>query len=104
MILIAMEVLGFLINALHSYGLKGCTVLMQIRVPPRCIPECAASMLASPDDALESQGHILARPPEGERSTLLSDPRYHTPGIQNGVQEQEKRKFAFPLTSDFRFS
>ena len=61
-------------------------------------------MLASQDDALESQVHIQARPPAGERSTLLSDPRYHTHGIQNGVQAQETQMFSFPLTSDFRFS
>ena len=61
-------------------------------------------MLASLDDEQESPEHIPAQPPAGERSTLLSDPRYHTPGIQNGAQAQERRMFSFPLTSDFRFS
>ena len=61
-------------------------------------------MFASQDDAQESQEHIPAQPPAVERSILLSDPRYHTPGIQNGVQAQERRMFSFPLTSDFRFS
>ena len=61
-------------------------------------------MLASPDDVQESPEHIPARPPAGERSTLLSDPRYHTPCIQNGVQAQKRRMFSFPLTSAFRCS
>ena len=61
-------------------------------------------MLASPDDVLENLEHIPARPPAVERSTLLSDPRHHSPGIQNGVQAQERRMFSLPLTSDFRFS
>ena len=61
-------------------------------------------MLASPDDVLESPEHIPARPPAGEKSTLPLDPRYHSPGIQNGGQAQERRMFSLPLTSDFRFS
>ena len=61
-------------------------------------------MLASLDDEQESPEHIPARPPADERSTLLSDPKYHIPGIQNGVQAQEMLEFSFPLTNDFRFS
>ena len=95
---------GISIIAVFPYVQNGLTVLIQIPIPPHCIPECAPSMLASPDDVLESPEHIPAQPPTGERSTLRSDPRYHSPRIQNGVQAQERRMFSFPLTSDFCFS
>ena len=61
-------------------------------------------MLASLDDEQESPEHIPAQPPAGEISTLQLDPKYHIPGIQNGVQVQDMLEFSFPLTSDFRFS
>ena len=81
---------GISIIVVHSLVQNGWTVLIQIPVPPRCIPECAPSMFAIPDDALESPEHIPTQLPAGERSTLLSAPRYHTPGIQSGAQAQER--------------
>ena len=92
------------IIAVHSYVQNGSTVLIQISVSPLYIPEHVPSMLASLDDVQESPEHIPAQPPEDERLTLQLDPKYHIPGIRNGVQAQGMLEFSFPLTSDFRFS
>ena len=86
------------------FSQKVCTVFIQISVIQLCIPEYGPSMLESLDDAQESPEHIPVRPPADERLTSLSDPKYHTPCIQNGAQAQERRMFSFTLTSDFCFS
>ncbi len=61
----------------------------KVAVSQLYIREYEPSMLENLDDEQESREQIPDQPPANERSTLQLDPKYHIPGIQNGVQDRK---------------